>query len=144
MIELRRAQPVLRRRRFFSGQSIYGSGRKDIGWFLPNGEEVADRQWFDAAQRSLGMVFNGDELPDRDARGQRIRGDTLMVLLHAGPDAVAWHVPPGAGDEWSIVVNTAADDDSGDERVFRAGESVPVEGRSLVVLRRGSASSPTP
>jgi len=78
--ERSRAAPA----KFFSGQAVHGSGRKDIAWFLPSGREVGDQEWFDDGQRSLGMILNGDEIPDRDPRGRRIRGGTLMVLLHAG------------------------------------------------------------
>ncbi|MFN2581433.1 MAG: glycogen debranching protein GlgX [Candidatus Dormibacteria bacterium] len=132
IIELRRTQPVLRRRRFFSGQSIYGSGRKDIAWFLPNGKEVADEEWFDTGERSLGMVLNGDEIPDRDSRGQRIGGDTLMVLLHAGDDGIAWSLPSGWGETWEKLVDTG---DGGAPVSVDAGQDVSVHARSLVVLR---------
>ena len=37
VIALRRDQPVFRRRKFFQGQAIHGSGVKDIGWFTPTG-----------------------------------------------------------------------------------------------------------
>src|SRR6202035_2723965 len=95
MVALRRSDPVLRRRNFFSGQAVHGSGRKDIAWFLPSGREVGDHEWFDDGQRSLGMILNGDEIPDRDQRGRRIRGGTLMVLLHAGGEQVGWVIPSG-------------------------------------------------
>jgi len=142
MIELRREQPVLRRKRFFSGQAIYGSGRKDIGWFLPNGREVTDAEWFDSARRSLAMILNGDEIPDRDARGERIRGDTLMVLLHAAPAAIKWRIPTGWGGVWSVLADTSAPDELAAARRYQPGETVPVASRSLVVLRRERAQPP--
>jgi glycogen operon protein len=136
MVALRRAEPALRRKRFFSGQSIYGSGRKDIGWLLPTGGEVTDTEWFDDHQRSLGMIVNGDELPDRDQRGQRTRGDTLMVLLHAGEKDIDWIMPSTWGQGWSVLVDTHAPDEPADQRQFRARERVAVHGHSLLVLRR--------
>jgi glycogen operon protein len=140
MIELRKTEPVLRRRRFFSGQEIYGSGRKDIAWFHPGGAEVRDEQWFDTGQRSLGMILNGDEIPDRDARGQRIRGDTLMVLLHAGGDAIEWSLPQGWGPDWSVMLDTAAPDEAAGARLYRSGQPVPTPAHSLLVLRLLSPS----
>jgi isoamylase len=139
MIELRRNQPVLRRKRFFSGQSIYGSGRKDIFWFLPSGDEMTDAEWFDTTQQSVGMILNGDEIPDRDARGQRIRGDTLMVLLHAGADDVKWVIPTGWGDVWTPLVDTAVPGGPADEHQYAPRNTVPMMGRSLVVLKRGTS-----
>jgi glycogen operon protein len=135
VIQLRREQPVLRRRHFFSGQEIYGSGRKDIAWLLPSGNEMTDREWFDPAQRSLGMILNGDEIPDRDPRGERIRGDTLMVLLHSGEGAIEWLVPQGWGERWTVVVDTGEPVNRTEGRRVRAGEVIGMQGRSLVVLR---------
>ena len=136
VIDLRRAQPVLRRRRFFSGQEIYGSGRKDILWFLPNGREFTDPQWFNEAQRSLGMILNGEEIPDRDARGQRIIGDSVMVLLHTGDADIKWTVPAGWGEPWEFVVDTANPNIPEGTVAYRPNDRVPVSAHSLVVLRR--------
>ena len=36
------------------------------------------------------MILNGEEIPDRDPRGHRIRGASLMMLLHAGDDPIEW------------------------------------------------------
>ena len=136
IVALRRSDPVLRRRNFFSGQAVHGSGRKDIAWFLPSGREVGDSEWFDDGQRSLGMILNGDEIPDRDPRGRRIRGGTLMVLLHAGDAPVPWVIPSGWGDLWSVFADTAERDITPSTRHHHAGEEMTVAGRSLVALLR--------
>ncbi len=136
IVALRRSDPVLRRRHFFSGQAIHGSGRKDIGWFLPSGREVSDHEWFDEGQRSLGMILNGDEIPDRDPRGRRIRGGTLMVLLHAGEEPVDWIIPSGWGDLWSVYVDTAERDVTTSTRHHHPGDAVAVAARSLVAFLR--------
>ncbi len=138
VIEFRRSEPVLRRKRFFSGQAIYGSGRKDIFWFLPNGREFNDSHWFNESERSLGMILNGDEIPDRDLRGQRIVGDSIMVLLHTGSIDITWVVPPGWGDEWSLVIDTADPEVAPGSSTYRPRERIPVRAHSLVVLRRRS------
>src|SRR5579864_1180108 len=134
MVALRRSDPVLRRRNFFSGQAVHGSGRKDIAWFLPSGREVSDHEWFDEGQRSLGMILNGDEIPDRDPRGRRIRGGTLMVLLHAAEEQVGWIIPSGWGDLWSVFADTGEHDVTPSTRHHHPGEEVIVAGRSLVAL----------
>ena len=136
IVALRRSDPVLRRRHFFSGQAVHGSGRKDIGWFLPSGREVSDAEWFDDRQRSLGMILNGDEIPDRDPRGRRIRGGTLMVLLHAGDDPVEWVVPSGWGELWSVFADTADMTAMPSTRHHHPGEAIDMTARSLVVLLR--------
>ena len=136
IVALRRSDPVLRRRNFFSGQAVHGSGRKDIAWFLPSGREVGDQEWFDEGQRSLGMILNGDEIPDRDPRGRRIRGGTLMVLLHAGKDKVGWIIPSGWGELWSVYADTSERDVTPSTRHHHPGEEITVAGRSLVALLR--------
>ena len=137
LIELRAAQPVLRRKRFFSGQEQRESGHKDIAWFLPDGLEVANEGWFDEGQRSLGMFLNGDEIPDRNSRGEHISGDSLMVLLHAADEDVDWALPNGWGQGWEVVLDTASiADHGGPGHVCQAGETLRVSSRSLVVLRR--------
>ena len=138
VIALRRDEPVLRRRHFFSGQAIYGSGRKDIAWFLPSGNEMTDQQWFDRSRRSLGMILNGDEIPDRDPRGLRIRGDTLMVLLHSGPGDIEWLIPQGWGDTWTVVVDTGDGGAPAEPAGIRSGDHISVRSRSLVVLRQAA------
>ncbi|MGA7989001.1 MAG: glycogen debranching protein GlgX [Candidatus Dormiibacterota bacterium] len=136
IVALRRSDPVLRRRHFFSGQAVHGSGRKDIAWFLPSGREVSDAEWFDEHQRSLGMILNGDEIPDRDPRGRRIRGGTLMVLLHAGDDPVDWVIPSGWGQLWSVFADTGEPDPRPPRRQLSPGEAVTMKARSLVALLR--------
>ena len=136
IVALRRSDPVLRRQHFFSGQAVHGSGRKDIAWFLPSGHEVSDTEWFDEGQRSLGMILNGDEIPDRDPRGRRIRGGTLMVLLHAGDDPVEWIIPSGWGENWSVFADTAETASEPSTRHHHPGEALTVIARSLVALLR--------
>src|SRR5260370_35580638 len=43
LIALRREHPGLRRRRWFQGRSIRGSGA--LGWCKPDGAETADAAW---------------------------------------------------------------------------------------------------
>jgi glycogen operon protein len=135
LIALRESQPVLRRKRFFTGTAVHGSGRKDLAWFLPSGREVADAEWHDESQRSLAMIVNGEEIPDRGRRGERVVGDTLMVLLHSGGDDIEWKTPRGWGGPWEVVLDTTlARGVDGPARP--ASNPIPVTAHSLLVLRR--------
>ncbi|HEV3231816.1 MAG TPA: glycogen debranching protein GlgX [Candidatus Dormibacteraeota bacterium] len=136
VIALRHAQPVLRRQRFFTGQVGRSVHRRDIVWFRPDGEEMTDVHWADEDWKSLGMLLNGDEIPDRGPRGERITGDTLMVLLHSYWEDRVWVMPPAWGARWEVLLDTAAPEEPEGARRPRAGESITVEERSLVVLRR--------
>ena len=74
VIALRRDHPVFRRRKFFQGQAIHGSGVKDIGWFNPDGAEMDETHWRAPDVSTRGVFLNGEELPDRGPRGQRADG----------------------------------------------------------------------
>ena len=139
VIALRREQPVLRRKRFFSGEATRQSGRKDLIWVLPDGSEFTDEDWENGAERSIGMILNGNEIPDRDARGERVTGDLLMLLLHSGDIPLTWTMPAGWDAGWTVVLDTGDVLGEGDAAVFRAGEEVALKPYSMVVLRHQSA-----
>jgi len=137
LLALRGEQPVLRRKHFFTGMDPHGSGRKDIAWFLPSGEEFGDEEWHDEAQRSIAVILNGDEIPDRGRRGERVVGDTLMVLMHAGDDDIQWAIPAHWGGPWEPVLDTAhAHGKPASRTRVTKGDRVTTTARSLVVLRR--------
>jgi glycogen operon protein len=106
---------------------------------MPTGMEFTDDEWLDEEQRSLGMVLNGDEIADRGLRGEPVADQSLMVLMHSGDADIAWTIPGGWGDSWALVLDSAAEADQpaiGPTRPVRAGETVDVTGRSIVVLQR--------
>ncbi|HEV3123360.1 MAG TPA: glycogen debranching protein GlgX [Candidatus Dormibacteraeota bacterium] len=135
LIQLRAEQPVLRRQRFFQGQVGRGTRRKDIGWFRRDGLEMTDRHWGNEARQSLGMLLNGDLIPDRGPRGEPIVGDSLLILLHSNHDETAWQLPTGWGAEWDVILDTAAPAEPPGTRRCTQGGALTVTGRSLVVLR---------
>src|SRR5262249_56759627 len=99
-------RPVLHGQRFFPGEVGRGHRRKDIGWFRRDGHEMTDRHWSARDRQSLGMLLNGEMIPDRGARGERIVDDTLLVLLHAHHEDTTWSMPTGWGSRWEGLVDT--------------------------------------
>jgi len=136
LIELRAGQPVLRRQRFFQGQIGRGVHRKDIAWFRRDGQEMTDEHWGNEQRQSLGMLLNGELIPDRGPRGEPVFGGTLLVLLHSHEDDTLWQMPRGWGDTWEVILDTAKPKERPGARRCRQGTPLPVAGRSLVVLRR--------
>jgi isoamylase len=134
VVALRREQPVLRRKRFFSGEATRRSGRKDIIWLLPNGEEFTDSDWDNDGERSVGMILNGDEIPDRDPRGHRISGDSLMVLLHSGDVPITWTMPSGWKGGWRLVLDSDDPEGHRGSSTHHEGDEVPLQAHSLLVL----------
>jgi isoamylase len=136
LIALRAEQPVLRRQRFFAGQVGRGQRRKDVVWLDDHGVEMTEAQWDDESRRSLGMLLNGDEIPDHTADGHRIRGDTLLLIVHSHHKDKLWTLPSGWGDHWEVLLNTAHGTPPARARVIEAAKPLRVSSRSLVVLRR--------
>ncbi len=79
VIALRMEHPVFKRRKFFQGRALRGSGVKDISFFEPNGEEMADAAWNSAFVKCLGIRLAGDALGGIDVKGEpdRRRHDAL-------------------------------------------------------------------
>jgi glycogen operon protein len=145
LMDFRRSHPVLRRRGWFQGRSIRGRELKDIAWFNPDGEEMTDADWDAGFAKVLGVFLNGDEIPTRDRRGQRIIDDSLLLLFSAHHEPIGFTIPSGAyGDEWELAFDTAEPDALDGSRAYKAGDDVPLEARSVVVLRRPPLTAPAP
>jgi glycogen operon protein len=136
LIRLRLSQPVLQRRRFFRGGSLWDSSLKDLAWFRPDGAEMQEADWKEPSARSVGFLLGGDAIATPDERGERIVGDTLLVLMNAWHEPVTYVLPDvDWGQEWEILVDTAGATDSKRDLIAARG-SIPVEARSLVILSR--------
>jgi isoamylase len=136
MIQLRLDQPVLQRRRFFRGGRPWDSSLKDLAWFRPDGVEMTEEDWQKPFAKSVAFLLGGDQIATPDERGERIVGDSLLVLLNASHDRVTYVLPDvDGGREWEVLVDTAGELEQKREHVAGRG-SVPLEARSLVILSR--------
>ena len=139
LVALRRSSPTLGRHSFFSGRAG-AEGVKDVAWFGASGEEHTDAHWFDSAQTTLGMYLDGEGIPDRDARGERLVGDSLLVVLHLGAERESIVLPgPPWATAYDVLLDTADEAPADEHRQPRArlaaGAALELEGRSVVVLR---------
>jgi glycogen operon protein len=113
VLHVRRENPVFRRRRFFQGNALPGSGVKDVSWIGPDGAELTESGWNDAENHVLGMLVPGDASDESDARGRPLDTDsasnrTLLLLLNAGGRSRPFFLPQIAGKgEWRELLNTA-------------------------------------
>jgi isoamylase len=136
LIFMRRHHPVFRRRYFLEGRSVSGSGLHDVWWFRPDGRRMTRRDWQSPDVRTLGVFLNGDELHESTARGEPITDESFLLLFNAEAEPVTFVLPARRfGARWKLELSTA--EPHADERSFAAREQVPVESRSLLVLRRG-------
>jgi glycogen operon protein len=134
LVHLRLSQPVLRRRRYFQGRSIRGGGVKDVAWLAPDGREMTDDAWNADFVRSIGMLLSGNAIEEVDERGERITGDTLLVLLNAHTDKVPFTMPPlDDSQQWQRLLDTV--EERAAERLYKPSTRYPLQGRSVAVFR---------
>ncbi len=133
---LRRDHPVFRRRRFFRGPDGSQDGPSDIAWLTPSGREMMDGDWKTGYAKSLGVFINGDAITEPGPRGEPVRDDSFLLLFCADGEAARFTLPgPEFGRRWDVVLDTAGAADG--ER--RAGASIELAARSMIVLRRIAA-----
>jgi glycogen operon protein len=134
LVRLWRENPVLRRRKFLQGRRARGADVTDITWLDANGREMDDHTWNAHEVRCLGMRLNGDAIDEADERGERVVGDTLMVMLNAHATDVPFMLPGATSNErWETLIDTAEPD--GSPRRMCGSESYLLKGRSVAVLR---------
>jgi isoamylase len=134
LVAFRLWHPVFRRRRFFEGRHIFGE-MSDIGWFRPDGAEMTPDDWETGFAKSLGVILNGDALPDPDRRGQRLTDDTFLLLFNAHHEDLKFVLPAEPwGKKWQPDFGTAVVPRS--LRARQAGAKVTVAARSVEILRR--------
>jgi len=134
LVRFRRAQPTLRRRKYFQGRSIRGGEVKDVAWLTPDGREMDDAAWRTGFVRTLGMLLSGSAIEEVNERGEPITGDTLLVLLNGHTDKVSFTLPPAEGDQqWQRVFDTF--DPRAGDRPYKANARYPLQGRSVAVFK---------
>ena len=139
VIEVRHRQPALRRRTFFQGRRIRGSDVKDLAWLRPDGGELTDGDWGAPALRAFGLRIAGDR-DELDERGERVVGDSLLLLLNANADPVVFTIPAAdPAERWAVEVDTARPVAHTGEDSYGSGEAYGLEGRSLTLLRRATS-----
>ncbi len=140
LIQLRRAHPNLRRRKFFQDRAVLQSSLKDVAWYTNTGEEMTQEQWTSDWMRSIALLFNGNTLEQMDDMGQPVVDDSFLILLNSYHDSVTYTLPPSPkGRGWALLMDT-----SDLEKPFknkRLDSTVDVQGRSVVLLKERTAQS---
>ena len=134
LIRVWRSNPVLRRRKFLQGRRIRGIDAADITWLDPSGREMTDEMWNSPDARALAMRLNGDAIDEADEHGERIAGNTLLVLFNSSHDAEAFTLPADTPhDRWEILFDTF--DPWTPARRLAGGHRYELQHRSMAALR---------
>jgi glycogen operon protein len=137
LIQIRREHPVFSRRRWFQGQAFHGTTVSDIGWFTPDGHLMTDEEWAIGYAKSIGIFLNGKAIPNLGLHGERITDTSFYVVFNAHYELIEFTLPSAEwGARAELVFDTAALDGKGESgKVFAAGDRVPVQERSVRLLR---------
>lgn len=134
LIEFWRSHPAFCRRKWFQGQPIKGVGIEDISWFLPDGTEMSDEHWNATFAKSLGVYLNGKGIHTISPTGEHILDDSFYVIFNAHHEPLDYKIPPERyGKKWSKVLDTYSGEIGGSQ-VYKPGDKVKVEGRSIILL----------
>lgn len=137
LIYFRRQHPVFKRRKWFQGRAIFGSGVNDVGWFNPDGGDMTQEQWDAGYAKAMGVLLNGQEIATPGPQGERIADDSFLLFFNAHYELIEFDLPKGLQErEWAVVIDTKEPRFVTEEIVYTGNQSVPVSERSVVVLRR--------
>jgi glycogen operon protein len=135
-VRLRANGPALRQPEFFEGRTT-PTGRPDLIWFRPDGEEMTEKDWFDDSRRTLGMWIDGSNSQSRTRDGEVITDHTWLLLLHAGTEPVDIVLPAAEyGATFEPVLDTGTPDGApATQNLLHASSSVTLPARTLLLLR---------
>jgi len=138
LAQLRAKHPVFRRRRFFRGGPVGdrpNDALSDISWLTPAGKPMTDADWSAGYATSIGVFLNGEAISEPDPRGRPMTDDRFLLLFNAHFEDVMFTLPRKKyGASWEYVLDTGATFVA-DRDTVKFGAKLPVEARSLVVLR---------
>ncbi|MEV0283626.1 glycogen debranching protein GlgX [Kribbella sp. NPDC050820] len=130
LIALRRDHPVFRRRRFLTGVEA-----GELRWFTPAGTEMTAANWADPGARSIALYLDGDDAPDRAPDGSLLVDDDFLILVNAWWEPLDFVVPATeTGKTWTREIDTYELDSTTPTDDLAAGDHVPVNPRSIVLL----------
>ncbi|OQP61968.1 glycogen debranching enzyme [Niastella vici] len=136
LIRWRRDHPIFCRRRWFKGSLIKEVKVKDIDWFLPDGSEMTEQNWNSGFAKSLAVYLNGSHLNITGAKGEVINDDNFYIIFNADAEPLQYKLPVKKfGDKWIEVINTIRNGLTPDGHIFKPGDTITAEGRSVILLQ---------
>jgi len=137
LIKIRHDHPVLRRRKFFHGRPIRGTGVKDIMWLRPDGKEMSDEDWGASWIHCLGVLLIGEVRDEVDENGESLYDNAFFLILNSHHDPIPFTAPtPLPGIKWEVTVDTSISQQETVKRLVDGRQTVEVSGRSEVLLKQ--------
>ncbi|MET1037274.1 MAG: glycogen debranching enzyme GlgX, partial [Aeromicrobium sp.] len=136
VIFLRADSPALRQPEFFDGRTT-PTGRPDLIWLRPDGQEFDEAAWVDDECRTLGMWIDGSNSQSRTREGELLTDHSWLLLMHAGDEPIDITLPGAEfGSTFEPTLDTTTPDGApvSDERL-PARAVVTLQARSLLLLK---------
>jgi len=98
---------------------------------------MSDEDWDNPQAHCLGLRLAGDAIEEVDARGNRIIDDTLLIVLNAHYESIAFVLPAHRPKvRWELVLDTRSMLDKRRHRPLRGGDVYEMAARSLTLFCR--------
>lgn len=134
VIGLRIKHPILQRTKFFPTKNGAKPKSKEILWLMSDGNEMTDSNWNDAELKTIGILLHGAANDEKDAKGNLIKDDNLLMVLNALDKPVLFTMPKEFDDHhWKVVLDTRYPTGRPVEQIT-AENKYTVEGRSLCLF----------
>jgi len=135
LIRFRRSHPSFRRRGWFQGKLIHGSDTRDIAWFTFLGETMTDQDWQEGKTQSLGIFLNG-AIKTASMQQEGLTDNSFYILINAHHEKLSCTLPDAQwSSRWQLVFATDIGWQEDNDTTYAAGDAIPIEARSLWVLR---------
>jgi glycogen operon protein len=129
LTSLRNKYPVLRRRRFLTGECDQELGIKDVTWFDSMGLELRSEDW--PVHKCFGMLIDG-RVPDHGAHVVD-HETTLLIILNSHHEQVSFAMPECFGGRaWNQLLDTNTPEAA--ESPYRFGDPCAVAARSVALF----------
>jgi glycogen operon protein len=98
---------------------------------------MTDDEWAAPGVRTLGLRLAGDAISERDDQGRRVVDDTLLLVLNAADEQIAFRLPADPHHAWELLLDTTLErlPEGGQGPLHAAGVTYPLGERSCVLLR---------
>jgi isoamylase len=137
LVDLRRANPVFRKRRFLHGNFLRGSTSRDVIWLTPEGRAMADQDWQHPERLALGMLLSGSARSTMSDWRRSRHGSSFLMLLNAEALERPFLLPGTPQVAWQPVLDTRLDHPfaAGEQPAHHGHSPRLVASRSLALLR---------
>ena len=98
---------------------------------------MSDAEWNQGFAQCLGMYLAGDAIGEHDERGEPVGDDDFLLLINAYHETMPFQIPGFQGHRrWRVAIDTGDPGMQNSEKHHARGGVIPLQGRSLVLLRQ--------